>query len=55
MKREKIKISSIVNNLMNNDFKVTFELSLLVSNIKKGMCGMLNSFLSFKKIYEKKK
>ncbi len=53
MKKEKIKISSTINNLMNNDSKVAFELSLLVSNIKKEMYGMLNSFLLFLRKYEK--
>ncbi len=40
---------------MNNDSRVAFELSLLMSNIKKELCGMLNSFLSFLGKYEKKK
>jgi hypothetical protein len=55
MKREKFKISSTINHLMNNDSRVAFELSLLMSNIKKELCGMLNSFLSFLGKYEKKK
>jgi hypothetical protein len=54
MKREKIKISSTANNFMNNNSKVAFELSLLVSNIKKKKCGMLKSFLSFLRKYIKK-
>jgi hypothetical protein len=32
---------------MDDDFGVAFELSLLMSNIKKEMCDVLDSFLSF--------
>jgi len=31
---------------MNDDFGVAFELSLLVFNIEKEVCGVLHSFLS---------
>jgi len=31
---------------------VAHELSLLTSNIRRKVCGVLNRFLSFKKIYE---
>jgi hypothetical protein len=39
---------------MDDDFTITLELSLFISNIKKEVCGVLDSFLSFLKNYEKK-
>jgi hypothetical protein len=39
---------SILANLIDDDFGIAFELSLnLVSNIRRDMCGVSNSFLSF--------
>jgi len=55
LKRKKIKISSTVKHFMNNDSRVAFELTLLVSNIKKELCGMLNFFLPFLRKYEKRR
>jgi hypothetical protein len=43
--QEKVEISPTLNNIMNDDFGVAFELSLLVFNIEKEMCGMLYFFL----------
>jgi len=36
-------------NLIDDDFGIAFELSLFASNIRKEVCGVLDSFLSFKK------
>jgi hypothetical protein len=44
-----------VINLMDDDFGIAFELSLFASNIKKNVCGVLDSFLSFKKDLKKKR
>jgi hypothetical protein len=38
---------------MDDDGKVILELSLLAFNIKKEVVGILNSFLTFLRIYEK--
>jgi hypothetical protein len=38
---------------MDDDGKVILELSLLGFNIKKEVVGILNSFLTFLRIYEK--
>jgi hypothetical protein len=43
--KKKAKIAPTLNNIMNDDFGVAFELSLLVFNIEKEVCGMLHSFL----------
>jgi hypothetical protein len=44
--KEKVEIAPTLNNIMNDDFGVAFELSLLVFNIEKEVCGVLHSFLS---------
>ncbi len=44
---EKIEISPTLHNFMDDDFGVALELSLLMSNIKKEMCDVLDSLLSF--------
>jgi len=41
-------------NLIDDDYGITFELSLFASNIRREVCGVLDSFLSFKKKIEKK-
>jgi len=38
---------SIPINLIDDDFGIAFELSLFASNIKRKVCGVLDSFLSF--------
>jgi hypothetical protein len=38
---------------MEEDANVVYELSYLVSNIKREVIGVLDSFFSFLKIYEK--
>jgi hypothetical protein len=40
---------------MEEDANVDFELSCLVSNIKKEVVGVFDTFLSFLKEYEEKK
>ncbi len=45
--REEITSPYALDNLIDNDFEIIFELSLFASNIKREVCGVLNS--SFKK------
>jgi hypothetical protein len=40
---------------IDDDSIITLELSLFISNIKKEVCGVLDSFLSFLKKYEERK
>jgi hypothetical protein len=40
---------------MDNDFAIILEFFLFASNIKKEVCGVLNSFLSFLRKYEERK
>jgi hypothetical protein len=40
---------------MDDDFAIILELSLFDSNIKKEVCGVFDSFLSFIKKYEERK
>jgi hypothetical protein len=54
LKEEKNKIPSF-ESLMENDSIIFNELSLLVSNIRKEVINVLNSFLSFLKKYENMK
>jgi hypothetical protein len=42
-------------NLIDDDYGITFELSLFASNIRGEVCGVLDSFLSFLRKIEKKK
>jgi len=44
--------STTFDNLMEEDANVVFELSCLVSNMKKEIVGVLDSFISFFKKYE---
>jgi hypothetical protein len=44
-----------LEDLIDDDSIVIFELSLLASNIRRKICGVLDSFLSFFKKYEKNK
>ncbi len=39
---------------MEEDFSVALELICLASNIRKEICGILNSFLSFLKKFDKR-
>jgi hypothetical protein len=45
--REEIINPFALVSLIDDDFGIAFELSLFVSNIKKEVCGVLDSFLSF--------
>jgi len=48
----------IIHNLdqfMNDDFGIILELCLFAFNIKKEVCGVLDSFLSFLENYEERK
>jgi hypothetical protein len=47
--------SATFDNLMEEDGNVVYELSCLVSNIKKEVVVVLDSFLSFLKKYEERK
>jgi hypothetical protein len=40
---------------MDDDFAITLELSLFASNIKKEVCGVLNSSFHFKENMKKEK
>ncbi len=42
-------------NLITNDSNIVFELSLFTTNIKKEVCGVLESFFYFLSKYEKRK
>jgi hypothetical protein len=50
---KKYGISSSMYNLMDDDFVVDLQLSLLAFNIIKKVCRVSNGFISFKNIYEK--
>jgi hypothetical protein len=41
--------------LIDDDFWIAFELSLFASNIRREVYGVLGSFLSFKRKFEKRK
>jgi hypothetical protein len=53
--KEDVGIVQNLDHFMNDDFEITFELSLFAFNIKKEVCGVLDSFLSFLENYEKRK
>ncbi len=52
--KEEVGIALALNQLMDDDFGIAFELCLLTSNIKK-LCSVFDSFLSFLRRYEKLK
>jgi hypothetical protein len=54
LKKDSKPLSSF-ENLMENESSLAKELVLLVSNIRKEVCGVLYSFLSFLKKYEENK
>ncbi len=49
-----MKFLAFFDNLMEEDSCVVIELTLLISNIKKEVCVVLDSFLSVLKKYDKK-
>ncbi len=53
--KEKIINPSTLVSLIDDDFGRAFELSLFTSNIKREVCVVLDSFLSYFKKFEKKK
>jgi hypothetical protein len=52
--REIFEILAALDNLMDDDSMVVFELALLISNIKKEACNILEFFFSSLRKYEKK-
>jgi hypothetical protein len=53
--REENQVLSSFESLMDDDSIISDELSLLVSNIRMESINVLDSFLSFLKVYDKKK
>jgi hypothetical protein len=53
--KEEVTYPSPQVNLIDDDYGIAFELSLFVINIKKKVCDVLKSFLSFKRKTGKKK
>jgi hypothetical protein len=53
--KEENQVIFSFENLMNDDLIVVDELDLSTCNIKKEVCGVLHSFLSFLKKYENRK
>jgi hypothetical protein len=51
--REENQVLPSFETLMDEDSIVNYELSLLVSNIRKEVINVLDSVLSFLKVYEK--
>jgi hypothetical protein len=42
--KEKVGIAQALDQFMDDDVAITLELSLLASNIKKEVCGVIDSF-----------
>jgi hypothetical protein len=53
--KEKIQMSPSFDNLMEEDLGVVVGLDMFTSNIKKDVYKILNSLISFLKIYEENK
>ncbi len=47
--KENVGMIQSLNQFMDDDSTIVLELSLFTYNMKKEVCGVLNSFLSFKK------
>jgi hypothetical protein len=45
--KKKITNPNYLVSLIDDDFGTAFELSLFASNIRREICGVLDSFLSF--------
>ncbi len=54
MLKEDIRIVQTLDQFLDDDYAITFELSLFVSNIEKEVCGVFDSFLSFLRKYEER-
>ncbi len=52
--KEDVGIIQNLDQFMDDDSTIILELSLFTSNIKKEVCGVLDSFLSFLRNFEKK-
>jgi hypothetical protein len=52
---EEIRNPFALVNLIGDDYRITFELFLFTSNIKREVCGVLNYFLFFKENMKKEK
>jgi ABC-type transport system involved in cytochrome c biogenesis permease component len=52
LKLKKLEITLALDNMMNDDVGIAFELTLFPFNIKWEVCSVLASFLSFSKTYE---
>jgi hypothetical protein len=53
--KEEITNPYALISLIDDDFGIIFELSLFASNVKRVVCHVLDSFLSFKKKLKKEK
>ncbi len=53
--REEVTYPPLQVNLIDDDYGIGFELSLFVTNIKKKVCDVLESFFSFKRKFGEKK
>ncbi len=53
--RGKNQVFPLFESLMDDDLVVSDELSLLASNIRREVINVLDSFLSFLRVYDKKK
>jgi hypothetical protein len=51
--KEKVTNSLLQIDLIDDDYEIAVELSLFAFNIRKELCGVLENFLSFKKIEKK--
>jgi hypothetical protein len=45
--KEKITNPYALTSLIDDDYRIAFKLSLYASNIKREVCGVLDSFFSF--------
>jgi hypothetical protein len=53
--KEEINVRPSFEFLMDDDLGISFELTSLASNIRSKVFGVLDSFLSFMRTYDKKK
>jgi hypothetical protein len=53
--KEDVGIVQNLNQFMDDDSAITLELSLFTFNIRKEVCGVLDSFLSFLRNFEERK
>jgi hypothetical protein len=53
--KEENQVVASFENLMDDDLVITYELSLLASNIRREVINVLDYFLSFLRIYDSRK